>query len=81
MIYICVFFDLFQGLCAPFVHVLSPQDSPQVSAHNALQVAGEFMSSLRFINDVLRFAGIFSLASFICLPSLSLSPLCLFHSH
>jgi len=32
---------LFQGLCASAVHVLSTQDSPQVPAHDAFQVAGE----------------------------------------
>lgn len=56
-----MFLDLLQGLCASVVHVLSPQDSTQVSAHNALQVAGEFVSlSL-------------SLCPLICLLSLSLS--------
>lgn len=72
-----MFLDLLQGLCASVVHVLSPQDSPQVSAHNALQVAGEFVPSLCF-------AGILSFSlsvplSVSCLSLSFLTYLCLFH--
>lgn len=63
-----MFLDLSQGLCASVVHVLPPQDSTQVSAHNALQVAGEFVSlSLSLPLSV------------SCLSLSFLTYLCLFH--